>query len=241
MAATTIDGVNKIQIRNAKNGDFDLNLAGGGGSGGSDLYPTIEITQTEIPGEMISDLVINIDSFSLQNGLFSIQETDVPEKINYKITAISNGQERTMEGVGRLYVVDELQYDFQQPTILFNADLVWYQLVMGEDFDEETQTSQYVLQNVSYRGIGAITVFARTTIQIPANSMQDVTNNCYIGFSYTTDSDTNLRFGSNSNIDEMHISNFLYSLLPLSFGGILYLYNPTSSTVTINANQGLNS
>lgn len=31
MAVTTIDGVNKIQIRNAKNGDFDLNLAGGGG------------------------------------------------------------------------------------------------------------------------------------------------------------------------------------------------------------------
>lgn len=43
MAVTTIDGVNKIQIRNAKNGDFDLNLAGGGGSGGDSkpFYPIV--------------------------------------------------------------------------------------------------------------------------------------------------------------------------------------------------------
>ena len=48
MTVTTIDGVNKIQIRNAKNGDFDLNLAGGGGGGGSSnpLFPTITIEST---------------------------------------------------------------------------------------------------------------------------------------------------------------------------------------------------
>lgn len=45
MAVTIIDGVNKIQIRNAKNGDFDLNLAGGGGSGGDGkpLFPTVKV------------------------------------------------------------------------------------------------------------------------------------------------------------------------------------------------------
>ena len=37
MTVTTIDGVNKIQIRNAKNGDFDLNLAGGGGGSSEEM------------------------------------------------------------------------------------------------------------------------------------------------------------------------------------------------------------
>lgn len=37
MAVTTIDGVNKIQIRNAKNGDFDLNFATGGGGSSEEM------------------------------------------------------------------------------------------------------------------------------------------------------------------------------------------------------------
>lgn len=35
---TTIDGVKTLQIRNAKNGDFDLNLAGGGGGSSEEDY-----------------------------------------------------------------------------------------------------------------------------------------------------------------------------------------------------------
>lgn len=47
MAVTTIDGVKTLQIRKAKNGDFDLNLAGGGGGGSSKpLFPTITMELT---------------------------------------------------------------------------------------------------------------------------------------------------------------------------------------------------
>ncbi len=62
MAVTTIDGVKTLQIRKAKNGDFDLNLAGGGGSGGDSqglYYEFIttydaqdEATQTIVPGKV---------------------------------------------------------------------------------------------------------------------------------------------------------------------------------------------
>lgn len=39
--ATTINDVNTIQIRNAKNGDFDLNLSGGGGGESKPFYPIV--------------------------------------------------------------------------------------------------------------------------------------------------------------------------------------------------------
>lgn len=37
MAVTTINGVKTLQIRNAKNGDFDLNLDGGGGGSSEEM------------------------------------------------------------------------------------------------------------------------------------------------------------------------------------------------------------
>lgn len=43
--ATIIDGVKTLQIKNASNGDFDLNFATGGGSGGDGkpLFPTVKV------------------------------------------------------------------------------------------------------------------------------------------------------------------------------------------------------
>lgn len=40
--ATTIDGVKTLQIRNAKNGDFDLNFGGSGGES-KPLFPTVKV------------------------------------------------------------------------------------------------------------------------------------------------------------------------------------------------------
>ena len=69
MAVTTINGVNTLQIRNARNGDFDLNLAGGGGGDGKPLFPTVRVEMGDSvvativnQGQSISNVNVEIHS-----------------------------------------------------------------------------------------------------------------------------------------------------------------------------------
>lgn len=86
--ATTIDGVKTLQIRNAKNGDFDLNLVGGGGGNSKPFYPIITFNEqmqvtdiqqgvvsaksgtviVRIGGEEQTFSVITLSTFSPQSG-----------------------------------------------------------------------------------------------------------------------------------------------------------------------------
>lgn len=64
--ATTINDVNTIQIRNAKNGDFDLNLSGGSG-GESNLLTTVQLEEDPETHEL------TIKSFTLGESLSPVK------------------------------------------------------------------------------------------------------------------------------------------------------------------------
>lgn len=59
--ATTINDVNTIQIRNAKNGDFDLNLSGGSGGDSKPLFPTVKV---EVGDSVVETIVEQGQSIS---------------------------------------------------------------------------------------------------------------------------------------------------------------------------------
>ena len=73
---TTIDGVNTIQIRNAKNGDFDLNLAGGGG--GSDDESISKLEVSTYFDDATSEYKFEIENYTAgtKEGLLELVSTD---------------------------------------------------------------------------------------------------------------------------------------------------------------------
>lgn len=73
---TIIDGVNKIQIRNAKNGDFDLNLAGGGG--GSDDESISKLEVSTYFDDATSEYKFEIENYTAgtKEGLLELVSTD---------------------------------------------------------------------------------------------------------------------------------------------------------------------
>lgn len=222
MAVTTIDGVNKIQIRNAKNGDFDLNLAGGGGSGGDsqNLYYEFittydamdEATETIVPGKVEP----NQRPFNFGN---SRRIYDGPSKVllsyNYETDPAGNETDLRkvlLESGGRAFIQSSYEMSIE---ILFSDG-------------EITGTKRLVYS--------AFDLVANAALTIPANGMKILTNNdFYIRHAYSESFSGSIqteRFEAIAyDIDSLTSSNS--SIYVNICGGIVSLYNVSNSDISI--------
>lgn len=222
MAVTTIDGVNKIQIRNAKNGDFDLNLATGGGSGGDSqglYYEFIttydaqdEATQTIVPGRVKP----NQQPFNF--GATSKRIYDGPSKVlvtyNYETDPAGNSTDlkKILIASGdRTFIRNNYELSTE---ILFT--------------DGEITGTKRLFTSVFH-------IIANGSVTIPANKMIILSNNNYrIKHTYRESFSGSLLSETFNeiayDIDALVQANS--SIYVNVYGGIVCLYNVSNSDIT---------
>lgn len=134
MAVTTIDGVKTLQIRNAKNGDFDLNLAGGGGGSSEEM---MEIW-----------LTFNTQTYSYDISDFDGKGITLPDDGFKAIVHLTNADESTQDIIANGYYLFA-----DRGGIRYIIPLSWYEdgsIRIYVDSDGVAESAEKINDRISF-------------------------------------------------------------------------------------------